>query len=161
MARFNRQIQWDVRRSGFIANVFYFLFAGGKACLFPFLTLYFRHLGLSATQVGIVCALKYLIWYFAAPVWIALARRLDKIRIVLCTTLLLAVASNLAVTVVPPANTDLFNELCSTNNNINLNATLTSEISIVANVSSTTAIGAECYNSIISLPDGCSSVHKV
>nr|XP_009858163.1 major facilitator superfamily domain-containing protein 6-like protein A isoform X2 [Ciona intestinalis] len=112
MGRFNRQIQWDVTRSISIANVFYFLFAGGKACLFPFLTLYFRHLGLSATQVGIVFAAKYLTWYLASPVWIAMAKRLDKIKIILCTTLLFAVASNLTITVIPPADNEMFNSLC-------------------------------------------------
>lgn len=75
MGQFSRQIQWNVTRSVAVASLFYLVYNGGKACLFPFITLYYRDLGLTATQTGIISGSKSLIWYFAAPVWMVMAKR--------------------------------------------------------------------------------------
>ena len=71
----HRQYQWDISRSVVIASIFFFLYAGGKACLLPFITLYFKHLGLTATQTGLLFATKHFVWYLAAPIWLVFAKR--------------------------------------------------------------------------------------
>ena len=77
MNKLRRFTQLDVAYSSVLVRLFYFLYYGGCACLFPFFTLYLRHLGLSAPQVGIVFGGKYMIWYLFGPLWIALAVRYD------------------------------------------------------------------------------------
>ncbi|CAK8682376.1 unnamed protein product [Clavelina lepadiformis] len=101
MGQFSRQVQWDVKRSVAIASLFYFFYYGGVSCLFPFVTLYYRSLGLSATQTGILCGSKSLAWFLSAPLWLALNRRVQKTHFILGLALLSTIASNLSVTLVP------------------------------------------------------------
>ena len=75
MAKFGQQVRWDIAKSVTLASVFYFLYHGGKACLLPFLTLYFRRIGLTATQVGVICSLKSLAWFITAPIWTVMAKK--------------------------------------------------------------------------------------
>nr|CAB3263798.1 major facilitator superfamily domain-containing protein 6-like protein A [Phallusia mammillata] len=110
MGQFSRQIQWNVTRSVAVASLFYLIYHGAKACLFPFITLYYRELGLTATQTGIICGSKALIWYFAAPIWMVMAKRIQKTRIILCFALLAAIACNLSITLIPTSNPNAFKE---------------------------------------------------
>ena len=65
----------SVNQAVCVFGLFYFLYFGGFACLIPFITLYFRQLGLSASQVGIICGSKSIAWVLIAPVWISCAQR--------------------------------------------------------------------------------------
>lgn len=95
------------------ANLFHFLLACSQAAIFPFLTLYFRQLGLTATQVGVVFGSKAILWMFCAPVWTACAKFCNKKKVVLALSLLMLMASTLVLSLVPPASPDLPLRYCA------------------------------------------------
>ncbi len=95
-------IEWAV----LLAHSFHFLLAAGKACLFPFLTIYFRLLGLSASQVGVVFAMQAFIRLWCAPLWTACAKGCRKKKFVLLFSTFFLLASGLCLALVPPSNPD-------------------------------------------------------
>ncbi|TRY91427.1 hypothetical protein DNTS_018796 [Danionella cerebrum] len=88
--------QWNVKGAMRLAGVFHFLHSCGTGCLLPFLTLYFRHLGLSASMIGIIMASKHLAAFVWRPLSSVLARKYDKRRTVVVGSL---VSSGLVVLV--------------------------------------------------------------
>nr|XP_039268645.1 major facilitator superfamily domain-containing protein 6-like protein B [Styela clava] len=112
MDRFSRKVQWDVKRSVFIASSFYLFYYGGKACLLPFITLYFRQMGLTASQTGLVLGMKSLLWFCVSPIWMALAHRVNKTRTILCYSIFIVIGSNLSLTLLPTVNNDLPLQIC-------------------------------------------------
>ena len=75
----SNQIRWDITQSVTLASLFYFLYFAGKTCLVPYLTLYFRKLGLTGSQTGIVCGFRSAVWFLAAPLWTVMAKRFDSL----------------------------------------------------------------------------------
>lgn len=112
MDKFGRKVQWDVKRSVYTASAFYFFYYGGKSCLFPFMSLFFKQMGLSASQTGLVFGLKSLLWYCASPVWMAVALRVRKTKTILCYSIFIVIGSNLALTLLPPGDPELPYKLC-------------------------------------------------
>ncbi|XP_016394028.1 major facilitator superfamily domain-containing protein 6-like [Sinocyclocheilus rhinocerous] len=80
--------QWNVKGAIWLAGVFHFLHSCGSGCLLPFLTLYFRHLGLNATMIGIIMASKHLLALVWRPLSSVLTRQYDKRRTVIVGSLL-------------------------------------------------------------------------
>ncbi|XP_035848358.1 uncharacterized protein LOC118493235 [Sander lucioperca] len=72
----NKQI--DVKRALALAGTFNFLCCCARACLLPFLTLYFRQLGLTPTMTGIVMGTKHLILLVWSPAASQLSKHYDK-----------------------------------------------------------------------------------
>ncbi|XP_035695161.1 major facilitator superfamily domain-containing protein 6-like protein B isoform X2 [Branchiostoma floridae] len=107
--------QWNVPQSLAIAKAFYFLNHAGKACLLPFLPLYFRLLGLSATQVGIICGTRAFIGLWAAPVWAKMAKKYNIRRLVILFALFMTIACTLSLTVIPPIDEDYTSKFCPGN----------------------------------------------
>ena len=103
----------NVQRTLAFVGFFYFIFSAGKACLFPFLTIYFRQLGLSATQTGIILGLKPFVALIAAPFWVRCAIRHNKRRVILMTAIFALIATNLGLTLIPPVHKDAPFEFCS------------------------------------------------
>jgi MFS family permease len=68
-------------------NTFYVFLSAAKAALLPFLTLFFRLIGLSALETGIVMAAKTLTGFFWAPLWARCAIAYNKRRVVLIFSL--------------------------------------------------------------------------
>ncbi|CAH1795472.1 unnamed protein product [Owenia fusiformis] len=93
--------QVNVMKALSISNAFHFLLSGAKACLFPFLTLYYRQLGLTATQVGIICAAKAFSGLISTPMWMSCVSRFNKQRFVLLFSLFFMIAANLSLLLVP------------------------------------------------------------
>ncbi|XP_067284925.1 major facilitator superfamily domain-containing protein 6-like [Pseudorasbora parva] len=79
--------QWNVKGALRLASVFHFLHSCGSSCLLPFLTLYFRHLGLNASMIGIIMASKHLLALLWRPFSSVLARKYDKRRTVIVGSL--------------------------------------------------------------------------
>ncbi|XP_077980357.1 major facilitator superfamily domain-containing protein 6-like protein A [Glandiceps talaboti] len=98
-----KQEQVNLKKSLAIANIFYFIYNSGKACLFPFLTLYFRQLGLSATQTGIIFGTKAIVALLATPVWSRCATKFNKYRIAIIISMFVSIASHLGLMLIPPA----------------------------------------------------------
>jgi len=54
-------------------RLFYLLYFGAVGCIFPYLNLYYRRIGLSGLQIGILSALPALVAPLASPLWGILA----------------------------------------------------------------------------------------
>ena len=87
-----------------ITNAFHFLLSSGKACLLPFLTLYLRQLGLSATQTGLIFGVKAFTGSLFAPLWLRFAKKFRKKRLTLMFAIFVLIGSNLGLTLVPPVD---------------------------------------------------------
>ena len=60
-------------RSRHLASIFYLTFYAGMGTLVPYLTLYYRSVGMSTPQIGLLAALPTVTVLFAAPLWGAIA----------------------------------------------------------------------------------------
>jgi nitrate/nitrite transporter NarK len=58
-----------------IYKIFYFGFGGAIGCVFPFLSVYYKQLGFSPNQIGIISGVRPLIGFMSGPVWGSIADR--------------------------------------------------------------------------------------
>ncbi|MFO7682334.1 MAG: major facilitator superfamily domain-containing protein 6 [Chloroflexota bacterium] len=65
------------------AKSFYFIYFAAAACLIPFLTLYYREIGLSGREIGFLTGLVPLITLAGTSVWSALADATRRYRFIL------------------------------------------------------------------------------
>ncbi|XP_074511667.1 major facilitator superfamily domain-containing protein 6-like [Sebastes fasciatus] len=105
----NKQI--DVRRALALAGAFNFLCSCARACLLPFLTLYFRQLGLTAAMTGVVMGTKHLEALVWSPVASLLSKHYDKRRAVINVSLVCSAAAALVLLLIPP--TDVHTQTCN------------------------------------------------
>lgn len=73
----------NITKASTICNIFYVFLSAAKASLLPFLTLFFRLVGLSAWETGVVMAAKTLTSFVWAPLWARCAVTYNKRRLVL------------------------------------------------------------------------------
>ncbi|XP_067671898.1 major facilitator superfamily domain-containing protein 6-like protein B [Haliotis asinina] len=90
----------NLTRSVLVCNVFHFCFAAAKASLIPFLTIFFRLIGLSATETGIIMAAKTATGFVWAPLWSKCAIAYNKRRTVLMFSLFIMAATYLSLSFV-------------------------------------------------------------
>ncbi|XP_068435558.1 major facilitator superfamily domain-containing protein 6-like [Clinocottus analis] len=95
----NKQI--DISRAVALAGAFNFLCSCARACLLPFLTLYFRQLGLTPAMTGIVMGTKHLISLAWSPAASSLSKHYNKRRAVMMVSLVCSVAAALVLLFVP------------------------------------------------------------
>lgn len=88
----------NLSRSIFICNLFSFFFSACKSCLLPFLTIYLRFLGLTATQTGIIIGAKTFSTFIFAPLWSKCAIHCQRRRLVLMTALFMMAVTYLPLT---------------------------------------------------------------
>lgn len=100
-------------RSICLCNIFNFLMSACKACLIPFLTLYLKKLGLSATQTGIVIGAKTFAGLLFAPLWSKCAVKCGHRRLMLMFSLLAMGATYLSITAVPSLDEAAFASVCT------------------------------------------------
>ncbi|XP_015670683.1 major facilitator superfamily domain-containing protein 6-like [Protobothrops mucrosquamatus] len=105
--------QWDVNKALTLASLFHFLYGAGNACAIPFLTLYFRQLGLTAPLVGIIIGLKHLITSLWAPLCSYLAKTHNKRKVFISGSLFCSVGAGLLLTLIPPVNKDIVYKYCN------------------------------------------------
>ncbi|XP_077183607.1 major facilitator superfamily domain-containing protein 6-like isoform X2 [Paroedura picta] len=105
--------QWDVNKALTLASLFRFLYGAGNACTIPFLTLYFRQLGLTAPLVGIIIGLKHLITSLWAPLCSYLAKTHNKREVLITGSLLCSVGAGLLLTLIPPLSMDIAYQYCN------------------------------------------------
>lgn len=70
-----------------VCKTFYFLFYGAYGSLFPLLAVYFKQLGLSPFEIGILIGIRPFIEFCAAPVWGGLADSYQKAKFILLLSL--------------------------------------------------------------------------
>lgn len=70
-----------------IYKIFYFGFGGAIGCVFPFLSVYYKQLGFSPNQIGIISGVRPLIGFMSGPVWGSIADRcrIRKIMMLIST----------------------------------------------------------------------------
>ncbi len=105
----------NVERAMFMAHTFHFLLSAGKACLLPFLTIYFRLLGLTATQVGLIFAAQAFMKFWCAPLWSSCAKQCRKKKFVLMFSTFVLLSSVLLLSLAPPVDPDNSPLYCRTN----------------------------------------------
>ncbi|XP_058260674.1 major facilitator superfamily domain-containing protein 6-like [Hemibagrus wyckioides] len=108
-----RSKQWDVRGAVGFAALFHFLYASAIGCLLPFLTLYLRHLGLTAIMTGTIMAVKHLVALVWRPLSCILARRHNKRRTVIIGSLIFSAAVALILLLFPPTGKSTENRSCN------------------------------------------------
>ena len=87
--------------------------AATKACLIPFLTLYLKKLGLSATQTGLIIGCKTFVGLLFAPLWSKCAVRCGRRRLMLMFSLLAMGGTYLSITAVPSLDEAAFASVCT------------------------------------------------
>ncbi|XP_054891462.1 major facilitator superfamily domain-containing protein 6-like [Poeciliopsis prolifica] len=100
-----RTRQIDVKRALILTATFSFLCCCSKACLLPFLTLYFRQLGLSPSMTGIIMAAKHAVTLVWSPAAGLLSKRYNKRRVVINCSLVLSAAAVLLLLLLPSVGT--------------------------------------------------------
>ncbi|XP_062575850.1 major facilitator superfamily domain-containing protein 6-like [Saccostrea cucullata] len=88
----------NLTRSIFLCNLFSFFFSASKSCLLPFLTIYLRLLGLTATQTGFVIGAKTFSTFIFAPIWSKCAIQFHRRRLVLMIALFMMAVTYLPLT---------------------------------------------------------------
>ncbi|XP_053310133.1 major facilitator superfamily domain-containing protein 6-like [Spea bombifrons] len=105
--------QWDISKALAIASAFHLFHNIGKFCAIPFLTIYFRHLGLSAPLVGVIIGVKHLVSVFWAPGSSFLVKTKRKRRVLIMMSLVLSAGAGLTFTFYPPADKDIVLRRCN------------------------------------------------
>ncbi|XP_004385637.1 major facilitator superfamily domain-containing protein 6 [Trichechus manatus latirostris] len=86
-----------------ISKVFYFFFYSAYGSLYPLLPVYYKQLGMSPSQSGLLVGIRYFIEFCSAPFWGVVADRFRKGKVVLLFSLLCWVLFNLGIGFVKPA----------------------------------------------------------
>ncbi|XP_074856784.1 major facilitator superfamily domain-containing protein 6 [Carettochelys insculpta] len=86
-----------------ISKVFYFFFYSAYGSLYPLLPVYYKQLGMSPSQSGLLVGIRYFIEFCSAPFWGVVADRFKKGKVVLLFSLLCWILFNLGVGFVRPA----------------------------------------------------------
>ncbi|XP_016071974.1 PREDICTED: major facilitator superfamily domain-containing protein 6 [Miniopterus natalensis] len=86
-----------------ISKVFYFFFYAAYGSLYPLLPVYYKQLGMSPSQSGLLVGIRYFIEFCSAPFWGVVADRFKKGKTVLLFSLLCWVLFNLGIGFVKPA----------------------------------------------------------
>lgn len=108
-----RNKQWDVRGAVNFAALFHFLYSWAIGCLLPFLTVYFRHLGLTAVMTGTIMAIKHIVALVWRPLSCILARRHNKRRMVITASLICSAAVVLVLLLFPPTGKSTESRNCN------------------------------------------------
>ena len=80
--------RWGGDRALLAPKAFYFCFYAASSSLRPFLTLFYRGLGLSGAQIGLLVGISPIVTLLAAPFWGALADSTRRHRTVLTITII-------------------------------------------------------------------------
>jgi hypothetical protein len=64
-----------VNRELLIAKAFYFCFFSAFGSLLPLMAIYFKNMGMTPTQAGILIGIRPFVGYLSAPFWADLAER--------------------------------------------------------------------------------------
>lgn len=86
-----------------ISKVFYFFFYSAYGSLHPLLAVYYKQLGMTPTQSGLLVGIRYFIEFCSAPFWGFVADRFKKGKAVLLFSVLCWVVFNCGIGFVKPA----------------------------------------------------------
>ncbi|EDO48948.1 predicted protein [Nematostella vectensis] len=86
-------------------KAFYFLFFGGFGSSFPYMSLYFRQIGLNASLVGLLAGIRPLIQFASAPFWSVISDKFKARKAVLLFSIVAWIVMTLALLLPQPRNT--------------------------------------------------------
>ncbi|XP_022083262.1 major facilitator superfamily domain-containing protein 6-like [Acanthaster planci] len=86
-----------------LCKIFYFTFYGSYGSLYPLIAVYFKQLGLSPSQSGVLVGIRPFVEFCAAPMWGAVADTWRKAKAILLFSLLSWLVFTEAVAFVQPA----------------------------------------------------------
>ncbi|GFO23406.1 major facilitator superfamily domain-containing protein 6-like protein b [Plakobranchus ocellatus] len=87
----------NISKAATTTNLFYLFFHGGKAAIVPFLTLFFRLVGLSPLEAGLIIAAKTLTGLIWAPLWARCATAYSRHRFILMFSLFMMMLTYLSM----------------------------------------------------------------
>ena len=94
-----------VNRDLLICKLFYFFFFGAFGSLFPLLAIYFKQLGLNASQTGVLMGFRPFIEFLGVPFWGGMADKWKRWKELLLFSLFSWIVFTLAIAFVqPPAH---------------------------------------------------------
>lgn len=93
-----------INRDLLVYKAFYFFFLSGFGSIFPYLPVYFRQIGLPASQVGLLLGLRPIVQLASAPFWAIMADRYRKRKSVLIMSVLSWLIMTMALAFVEPTN---------------------------------------------------------
>ena len=103
----------DMSKIQFYSYAFHCLFAAAKGCLLPFLAIYLRTLGLTASQIGIILGVAAWVTMFSATCWTSCATSCNKRRLLLISATFTLILSYLALMFIPPINDNIALQFCN------------------------------------------------
>ncbi|KAG7330791.1 hypothetical protein KOW79_004760 [Hemibagrus wyckioides] len=86
-----------------ISKIFYFFFYAAYGSLHPLLAVYYKQLGMTPSQSGLLVGIRYFIEFCSAPFWGIVADRFNKGKAVLLFSVFCWVVFNLGIGFVRPA----------------------------------------------------------
>ncbi|XP_026872259.2 major facilitator superfamily domain-containing protein 6-B isoform X2 [Electrophorus electricus] len=92
-----------INRRLLISKVFYFFFYAAYGSLQPLLAVYYKQLGMSPSQSGLLVGIRYFIEFCSAPFWGVVADRFNKGKAVLLFSVFCWVVFNCGIGFVKPA----------------------------------------------------------
>ncbi|XP_068669979.1 uncharacterized protein [Montipora foliosa] len=95
---------FQINRDLLVYKAFYFFFLSGFGSIFPYLPVYFRQIGLPASQVGLLLGLRPIVQLASAPFWAIMADKYRKRKSVLVMSVLSWLIMTLALAFVEPTN---------------------------------------------------------
>ena len=93
-----------INRDLLVYKAFYFFFLSGFGSIFPYLPVYFRQIGLPASQVGLLLGLRPIVQFASAPFWAIMADKYRKRKSVLVMSVMSWLIMTLALAFVEPTN---------------------------------------------------------
>ncbi|XP_077411662.1 major facilitator superfamily domain-containing protein 6-like [Vanacampus margaritifer] len=108
--------QINIKQTLVLARAFHFLHSCAKSCLLPFLTLYFKQLGLAPEMTGIIMGTKHLISLLWQPLASLLARMYNKRRVVINGSVVCSAVVALVVLLFPPVDLQTHINTCNGSN---------------------------------------------
>lgn len=108
-----RTKQIDIKGALALAAAFHFLCCCGRACILPFLTLYFRQLGLTPAMTGIIMGTKHLISLVWRPLASLLSKHYNRRRAVITGSLLCSAAAALVLLLIPSTSVETLAGHCN------------------------------------------------
>lgn len=85
-------------------KAFYFFFLSGFGSLMPYLAVYFRQMGLSASHVGLLIGIRPIVQFASAPFWAVMADRYKKRKPILVMSIFAWLIMTLVLAFVEPTN---------------------------------------------------------
>ena len=93
-----------INRDLLVYKAFYFFFLSGFGSIFPYLPVYFRQIGLPASQVGLLLGLRPIVQFASAPFWAIMADKYRKRKSVLVMSVLSWLVMTMTLAFVEPTN---------------------------------------------------------